>query len=191
MHRCISHYQSVQGADARGSVYDVIDVHGADVRHDFGAVRLVARRDHAGAILRRGRGSRGERGGTHPDRQCILSAAPPAGAKDGCGERGVDHAALGARAIRPAVQATATRAVFVATLTGIVTRKEAPSPGPGLVPAMLPPSCCAATALLCSPKPCPCALVVKPNSQIRGNSSAGIPTPVSSTAISSWPSTSC
>ena len=50
-------------------------------------------------------------------------------------------------------QAAATRSTWAAGLIGIVTEKRAPCPMPPLSAEMVPPSCCAATAALCRPKP--------------------------------------
>ena len=59
----------------------------------------------------------------------------------------------------------------------------APWPSPSLWTLNEPPNCCAASAALCNPKPCPLLRVVKPWVKIRGRFSGGIPTPVSATSM--------
>src|ERR1700687_2631677 len=78
MHRCLSRHAGLPGADAGGGLYDIADVHGADLRYNFRAVWLVARCHYAGAVFGAGGGGGCKRGCTHPDCECILSAATPA-----------------------------------------------------------------------------------------------------------------
>ena len=64
--------------------------------------------------------------------------------------------------------------------------KVAPWPGPALVHDRRPCMSAAVSALMCSPKPCPCFLVVKPWEKIRTRCSGGMPTPLSMTSMKSW-----
>ena len=67
------------------------DVYGTDFRYDFRVVCSLARCHHARAVFRPGRGSRGQRGCAHPDRQCVLSTATLAQAERSIGACGIDH----------------------------------------------------------------------------------------------------
>ena len=66
------------------------DVYGTDFRYDFRVVCSLARCHHARAVSRPGRGSRGQRGCAHPDRQCVLSTATRAQAERSIGACGID-----------------------------------------------------------------------------------------------------
>jgi hypothetical protein len=61
--------------------------------------------------------------------------------------------------------------------------KHAPRPRPSDVQAMIAPSCLAALALACSPKPWPCGWVVKPCENTRVSCSGAMPMPLSCTSM--------
>src|SRR5208282_6108918 len=61
-----------------GDVHDAADVHRADLRHDFIAVRALPWYHHPVAVFDPGRRRDRQRGDPDTDRQRLLSAAPPA-----------------------------------------------------------------------------------------------------------------